>query len=714
MKNGLKTIKELFKGTKIFRVPMYQRAYSWGDKQLSDFIEDIKNQKLNRTYFLGTILLEKAEDENGFREIDIVDGQQRITTLVIFMKVLIDLLKKKDYDAKSLENTFIKDNGIYKLRLQQEDAEFFQTYILGDLPNSEIIQKRPSQKRLMDTKSYFDRELRSLSRDELIKVKEKINKTKLLTYSVEDSAEATLIFETTNDRGKPLTNLEKIKSFLMYKSYLASEESANISKSIYKRFSDIYDIIDSVDIDNEDNILQYHFVAYETWGIKRDYQEYIRMIKSHIHQLFLDDKDKDVVRYIENYTTKLRETFYTIYDFQHKIKSNYLREVFMLKRLGVAFYPLLIKTFQIDNSEGKKEFEDIVKLVEILSFRVLGMKAKRSSDLDSAINIMVREFKDDFKLLKLQLVEKILEYCNDAKFKDKLNSNDFYHDFPSDRIYLFWKYENHLREQKGYSPMSEEEFSTPNTRFQLTIEHIAPQDPEEDKERIVATKKCKFVDYSSDEFKEDHLHSIGNLTFDPRSANSSKGRKPIEEKNNYFRKAPFMTQNELESFLDDSTWTINSIDKRKQKIVNFALKMWNPIKIVGLESYNEYLENKEKSQKNGKPEYTEEYVKEVMGGGPYALLQELRKQLRDITSYEEKINKYFIGFKNHKYYFSVLRWRQKYIYFIILNIDKKYVIEDDNIEYYPDYKEMTIKMHSKDDIKKYLYLIKHSDRFKLK
>ena len=196
------------------------------------------------------------------------------------------------------------------------------------------------------------------------------------------------------------------------------------------------------------------------------------------------------------------------------------------------------------------------------------MKTKRSNDLGSAVNRIVRDFSGDFKFLKLQLVEKILEYCNDAKFEEKLNSNDFYHDFPSDRVYFFWKYENHLRKTKGCSPMSEDEFATSDDRSQLTIEHIAPQNPEETEKRIVTTESCEFPDYKSDDFKEEHLHCIGNLTFDPRSANSSKGRKSIEEKNSkYFKKAPFMTQNELEDeFLNRGQWNEDSIKKTKREI----------------------------------------------------------------------------------------------------------------------------------------------------
>ncbi len=716
MENGLKIIKELFDGTKIFKIPLYQRAYSWADKQLTDFIEDIKNQKADRTYFLGTILLEKAKDDGDFRGIDIVDGQQRMTTLVIFMKVLLKLLKIKGEDVEILEETYLKYKNRYKLHLQDEDSEFFQTYILEDMPNPEMLKIRPSQKKLLDAKEYFYGKLSELNKDELIEIKEKINKTKLLTYSVNDSAEATLIFETTNDRGKPLTNLEKIKSFLMYKCYLASEESIDILKKIYKRFSDIYDVIESLDMDNEDNILQYHFVAFENWGSKRDYQEYVKVIKTNINQLLLDGKDKEVIKYIENYSTKLRESFFTINEIQNNIDLKPLREVFMLERLGVTFYPLLIKSLQLDKSENKKDFEEIVKLIEIFSFRVLGMKTKRSSDLDSAVNKIVREFSGDFKDLKLKLVEKILEYCNDSKFKEKLSSTDFYHDFPSDRVYFFWKYENYLREKNGYSPMSEEEFNTSDSRFQLTIEHIAPQNPEENQQRIITTEDCEFPDYNSDEFKEEYLHAIGNLTFDPRSSNSSKGRKPIEEKNSkYFRKAPFMTQNELEDeYLENNQWNINSINKRKERLISFALKMWNPLKIVGQEAFNEYLSYQDDDSEKVGEDYGEDYVRTRMDVESYALLQELRRQIKEMTDYEEKINKHFIGFKNNKYYFGTLRRRKNSINFVISNFEKKDFVEDENMEYYPDSKELVIKMHSKDEISKYLPLIKYSGRFKKK
>ena len=84
-----------------------------------------------------------------------------------------------------------------------------------------------------------------------------------MTYSVEDTAEATLIFETTNDRGKSLTNLEKTKSFLMYKTYLASDRPETTLNDLQTRFGEIYRDYEEIKkwVD-EDSILQYHFIAF--------------------------------------------------------------------------------------------------------------------------------------------------------------------------------------------------------------------------------------------------------------------------------------------------------------------------------------------------------------------------------------------------------------------------------------------------------------------
>ncbi|MDN4707226.1 HNH endonuclease family protein [Vibrio parahaemolyticus] len=142
-----------------------------------------------------------------------------------------------------------------------------------------------------------------------------------------------------------------------------------------------------------------------------------------------------------------------------------------------------------------------------------------------------------------------------------------------DLSYFFWKYENYLRttKQPKSSPMSEEEFITKDSKFKLSIEHIASQTPNKS-----IVKDSSILPEVDEEFEEEFLHCLGNLTIDPQSSNSSKGNKIFEDKNEkYFIRAPFKTQNELDSFVINNEWSRESIALRKQKLIDFALSNWN-------------------------------------------------------------------------------------------------------------------------------------------
>jgi len=581
MEKGQKKISELFDGRKVFCVPSYQRSYAWEEKQLNDFLDDLKNQKIEKEYFLGTILFRQEEKEEEFDKIEIVDGQQRITTIIIFMKVLIDFLKGKGEQKEKiemLEDAYIKYKNKIKLKMQEDDNEFFQTYILNEGENAKEFVKTPSQRRLLFAKEYFKRELSGFPSEELKVIRDKIEKSNILTYSVSDPSDAALIFETTNDRGKILTNLEKIKSFLMYKSYLAGEEiSSNLIENICQRFGEIYRIIDKIHEQDlgidEDSVLQYNFIGYEKWDKKRDYQDYMTKIKNKINDLLREDQIK-TIEFIDEYSKNLKES----YEFLLKIlkdNSDDIRNLYILKRMGI-FYPLLIKTYRYDESDDKKNFLKIARILEIFSFRILSLKFKRTNDVDTFLNSLAKEFNGNYVEIIRILKEKILEISPDNLFKNKLSSTNFYNEFANiDKNYLLWKYENYLRtfQSPRYSPMSEIEFTAKDKKYILSVEHIASQNPK------VTTDNIKFEEMT-DEFKENFLNRLGNLTFDPLSSNASKGNISVPEKNSkYFKKAPFMTQNELEEFMEDSRWTRNSILKREEKIINFAVDHWDPRKI---------------------------------------------------------------------------------------------------------------------------------------
>lgn len=579
MDNGEKKISSLFDGRTVFNIPEYQRAYAWEKSQLSDFAEDIQNQKVDRSYFLGTVLFEEKGLEKNYEIIDIVDGQQRITTIIIFMAVLIQRLKEESESDDELEDiallfeTYVKHKRQFKLRALEEDNDFFHSYIVGENSGKDYI-RTPAQRRLYKAKKFFIKYMTGLKKEELNTIRKKIDEnSRVLVYSVKDTAEATLIFETTNDRGKGLTNLEKIKSFMMYKSYVASEETPEqLLNTIRSRFSDIYKEYEKYEYKiDENSILQYHFIAHQNWSGK-EYQQYVTQVKEKVNKSIASENNSDAIAFIDNYTMELKETFFSVHEIlQSKLKE--LRDIFILSRTG-NFWPLLIKTFKFDETGSKSKFTRIAKLLEIYSFRVYAVNQNRGNTGQSKLYSYAKSFAGDFKNLEKLLKQAISDYSSNSLFKSNL-SDSYIYDWMGTRdlSYFFWKYENYLRtsRQPKSSPMSEDEFISKDSKFKLSIEHIASQNP---KKSIV--KDISILPELSDEFKEEFLHSIGNLTIDPQSANSSKGNKSFEDKNEkYFRLAPFKTQNELEGFVKSKAWSRESITKRKETLIEFALIQWS-------------------------------------------------------------------------------------------------------------------------------------------
>lgn len=587
MENGQKTLTELFDGRKIFNIPIYQRAYAWREKQLEDFYDDIENQNIDKPYFWGTILFQDKGSNGKYETIDVVDGQQRITTIIIFIKVLLDayikLSDKKD-EIEILTETYIQHRDEIKLRILEQDNDFFKSYIIGDNIPPDGIDVTPSQRYLFSAKDKFRNKIMNKSLDDIKNLISKLEKSKTITYSVIDDAEATLIFETTNDRGKSLTNLEKIKSFLMYKIYLVSDAPSSLLSNIQNRFSEIYRDYEAIEEFNipEDSILQYHFIAFENWSTNqgdKDYQKYFDIIKKNINDLLKSGKNEETLKYIDKYSLELREVF-SIMKTILLTKNTILRDIFILDRTA-TFYPLLIKAFKYEKNDNKNNFYKVADMVANISFTVYGLRRRKSNTGVDKLFALARDFKGNYDKLIPDMKSFVREYCNTIDFINSISSPSFNNDISSkDKYYMFWKYENFLRttEQPVSPEMSFDEFYKGNSKTRISIEHIMPQTPRES-------------EISQNEFEEKLLHDIGNLVIDSTSANSSKGNQDFKYKfDNYYSKAPLKSQNELASFIDneDFIWDDKPIEKRKEKIIQFSMQKW----VMPIFEINKYEVNK--------------------------------------------------------------------------------------------------------------------------
>lgn len=570
MENGQKAISDLFEPRRVFNIPKYQRAYAWETKQLQDFINDLDNQILGRDYFFGTILLQIRDNEGYFKVIDIVDGQQRLTTLTVFMRLLLHRLSSFGDDISILRETYVKYRDEYKLRVVEYDQDFFRKCVLEDCAEAEQLIKTPSQRRLLEAKQFFKKKLEPRSVENLRELREKIENAKVLTYAVLNNAEATLIFETTNDRGKSLTDLEKIKSFLMYKVYTVANDPERHLKIIQDRFGDIYrdfeEIIRHLTAD-ERFILRNHYITFES-NIKEDslkeYGNHLGLIKQKINSLTSHPETfAEATKFIDDYSNGLKQTFSIVKKIAQERDKN-LKNLYHLDKVANLF-PVLIASTKYANGENTVGFRRVTKLLEIISFRVYGIRKRKLSNtvILKRLYELSQSFNGDFDGLISYLKDIIGEFCSDHEFRVRLASPDFYEAISTNDLnYLFWQYDNYLRRTEYL----EESLIGFRQYKGLSIEHIVSQVPRE------------IPDWMGEVCWSNYVNSIGNLVLDVSWENSGKSNRDFDTKYTYFyQNSRFVSQKELAQFNNPETgeWDVSSIENRKNKIIDFASKYWD-------------------------------------------------------------------------------------------------------------------------------------------
>jgi hypothetical protein len=260
-----KSLDSVFKN-KIFRIPDYQRGYAWQQEQLKDFWEDLVNLSDERCHYTGVLTLkqipttdiqEKDEeywlvDDHNYELYHIVDGQQRLTTLIIFLLTLVNFVKKlpenkdKTDDAIYITDTLsvaevrskylfkIKPGGIqlatYKFGYTQGNpsCKYLRYKIFGEAGGGPVEENFYTLN-LNNAKLYFWEQFKGLHEQEgmlgLRDVYKKLTKRFLFNeYIISNEFDVYVAFETMNNRGKKLSDLELLKNRLIYLTTLYNDE----------------------------------------------------------------------------------------------------------------------------------------------------------------------------------------------------------------------------------------------------------------------------------------------------------------------------------------------------------------------------------------------------------------------------------------------------------------------------------------------------------
>lgn len=429
------SLLEIFQQARL-NVPRYQRSYAWNEKQVEDLIDDIEyvldrrrsvGQSRNIVHYFGTIVLDDVKEvssptPNDWILYDIVDGQQRLTTISLFVSSIceelsslegyVDIDKSKEQGPNELYETYRnmyvkykkKENGrrltpaeltqsaYSNLVISEKEPETILSNSSNILPARRLAEsKQIIQDWLSDKQNeHFDGDLDKADQDDIRNHFDFLydtlsiidNTFEVTRYEVDDTAEAGRLFEVVNDRGKALTVAEKIKSHLLY---CAGEIDLLDPEEVARDFNQAVETI-TISGGNEELVDQFVKRHWEMFAgeTKRsrpqtDINGLHRRIKQINRYASLERDPQNLADWVNEYVRSLldsAEAFYAVYDASHledqysSIDDDTLKKIRAIDNCGASstFRPLLMAAYLELDVTGDR-FAQIVDTCETFSFR---------------------------------------------------------------------------------------------------------------------------------------------------------------------------------------------------------------------------------------------------------------------------------------------------------------------------------------------------------
>ena len=359
------TIKQLFGNTdSLYQIPRYQRPYSWGDDQLEKLWDDLLEAKENDpNYFLGSVITAKSEDSTSY--LDIVDGQQRLTTLTILLCVYRDLFPNinenlLDTDPFAIDNKVIGssirfNDRFERLRLRthsNHQSDFDSIVLNGDTtnlkkPTKQDLRKDEPKHKFINTAHFFTNKLKDLGKDDaggLINYL--FNSVKIIRIDCQSVAFAIKLFQVLNDRGLDLSNADLIKSFLIgqiQKKYIGDGE---LKKQKEDQFMDDWKVCENYSNDTQTSLNDL-FVMYEYYTLAQNPK------KSLYDELVIQFSEKDSNQIINNVKLFVENYKCEIYEREDKLTYS-----FFYISWGMYWRTILLTAL----TENYSEYNEFVKL----------------------------------------------------------------------------------------------------------------------------------------------------------------------------------------------------------------------------------------------------------------------------------------------------------------------------------------------------------------
>lgn len=560
-----RTISDLFSVKKKYVVPRFQREYSWTKEQVCELWDDIVSNIsmkddafIHEEYFIGALVL--VGDDKSI-SLQIVDGQQRLTTLTILLSVLCERFKEinRENVAQSIYDNYIAgkdDEGNYYFKLENENPKpFFQTAIQHinkqpDSPSSE--EEKTLLSSYNEFVSYTSRkhlggkfkktEVNDDLYEKLLKtVRDQVVKyLKVIFITVTEEDEAYTIFETLNARGMNLSFVDLIKN-KVFKD-LSEKHPDDFAKTKWK---DLRNIIYSRDgVGGLEAFVRHWWIAkYSYTSAENVYKSFKKQWNSGAidAKSFVDDLVSDAKVYVKIASPLLE-------DFKQQEEKQLYRSLIALKTFNVSQQkPFVLSLFKVREKGYLKlnEVKEIMSFIEKFHFFFNAICSMRPSGIEGSYSKAARQLfeandKKSAKKVILELKQQLVTRLPDKDmFKEKFVKLRFIKGYTKDKKliqYIFSYVESVKQTTNEFQPDS------------ITLEHILPQSSS----------------------TENYVGSIGNLLPLGSDLNEKAGNKKPTEKVDIYKKSNFIMTQEFGLANDLNKWGKEEIEARANSLAEYC------------------------------------------------------------------------------------------------------------------------------------------------
>ena len=589
-----------------YKIPKYQRAYTWSQYHWKALYDDLMEN--GKEYFIGSIIcINTADDAVGCQCLEVVDGQQRLTTITLFMAAIYNKLKAREHivkndddffdDYRALRKSLIckgsRENGLVLVPQSEGHNSVDYAYVMSTLGLVDAkYEKNFGNRKIAKCYKYFldriDNDICGLSESEAIQkicaIYAVIKKALIVKIEVSNNSEAYMLFESLNNRGASLTPIELMKNTILARA----EQNGLSTDECYNRWQDLLENI------SDDYLTQERF-----------FRHYYNAYKNKINKLFRKDneKKKDV---LGNVATK--SNLLNIYE--SLIKRNladFLDEISQSGKVHSMF--LLLNE---EDTRFKKELTSLYRVQSTPSYLLLLYLVREQNDLQledvtigSVIKLLTTFFvrrnltdipnTQDVTRIFMNIINDIEEnglkgadiYNNiystlvsksasDELFKEKLKGDIYEDNVGITRFLLCALTERYMTRETFKDLWSQVEYGRNGKKvYEWTIEHIFPEGENvpDDWVKMIANGDKELAQ----DYRDKYVHKLGNLTvtgYNSKLSNMSFERKR-DRQNENGKYVGYKNGLDINSEIaKKDIWNIDDITARTDKLTDELLEMY--------------------------------------------------------------------------------------------------------------------------------------------